>query len=179
MYDLVYGQLEAQNAVGMIDDFMEIFIPEIEFEVMQKYGVGIVPYSVNAHKTFCFTHGGMVAYETLDGRKIVQTYFDQEDTRAYIKDVYSFTVYDLIMGIMGLIPITAPFASPLCLIQTIVNSTTRDDINNADDRAQITTIEDPDYGPVSAACGWYNYPMSIRYNMDNCQSLEEVFFPAK
>ena len=30
MYSLVYGQLEAQDAVDMIDSYMDIFVPEIQ-----------------------------------------------------------------------------------------------------------------------------------------------------
>ena len=179
VYDLIYEQLEAQNAVHMIDAFMDIYTPEIEFEVMQKYNMGITPYSVNAYKTFNFPNGGMVAYETLDGRKIVETYFDEDATKEYIKDNLSFTVYNILLQMIGFIPEMKPYVTGLCILHTTINTSIREDIANADDYARVTSIEDPDLGMVSAARGWYEHPMSIRYNMDTCQNLEETFFPAR
>lgn len=176
VYNLVYAQLEAQNAVHMIDDFMEIFAPEIEFEIMQKYNQ-VVPYSVNATQKYYFPHGGMVAYETLDGRHIVETYYTAADTANYILSVPSFRVYDLLLIIIGKIPKLDNVSIAMTLLDIFINELIKNEIRAADSYSQVIEIEDPDLGFVSAARGWTSHDMSIAYNWDTCQNVQTEFFP--
>ncbi len=179
MYDLVYGQLEAQNAVDMIDDFMEIFIPEIEFEVMQKYGMGIVPYGTNGNRIFMFTHGGAVRYRTESGNEILATYLDEGDTTSYLLQKNDITLREIFVGVMGEYFDGTAFGAWFKVISAIdiaVDLAVRNDIQSAGGYARIIAIEDPDAGPVVVTYGWYTYP-TVTYS-DSVEILHREFFPA-
>ena len=161
----------------MIDDFMEIFAPEIEFEIMQKYNQ-VVPYSVNATQRFHFPNGGMVHYETESGNEIVATYYDKKDTEKYIQGRQKVTVRDVLLEILGEIPEYGKYFDALSLILTVIDLSVEADIDNAGGYARITSIYDPDSGMVSAAFGWTTYPMSMAYSASS-EILNCEFFPAK
>ena len=176
MYTLVYGQLEAQNAVGMIDDFMEIFIPEIEFEVMQKYGMGIVPYSTNGNRIFTFTYGGMVHYRTQSGNEIIAVYCDKEDTEAYIAKRDKVSVRDILLNVLSYVPEYGDYFDAISKLDAAVDAAVKQDIKDADGYARIISMHDSDGKEVSTAFGWDTYPTAT-YS-DTVEILNREFFPA-
>ena len=119
VYDLVYEQLEAQDAVDMIDSYMDIFIPSIEFEVMMKYNNGMIPYD---DRMCVFAYGGMVSFTKVsNGDEVVDTYLDAENSYAYILEEDTLKVGDVLTMIIGYIPVLGTLTSTICNIQTIIS----------------------------------------------------------
>ena len=176
VYDLVYEQLEAQDAVDMIDSYMDIFIPSIEFEVMMKYNNGMIPYD---DRMCVFAYGGMVSFTKVsNGDEVVDTYLDAENSYAYILEEDTLKVGDVLTMIIGYIPVLGTLTSTICNIQTIISKTNKQSIKNANGFARITNIYNPSTGKKSSVCiGWSTHPTSDYYDIDECENFEREFFP--
>ncbi len=78
IFDLVYAQLEAQDAESMMPIYEAVLGPQIEANVRQKYGM-----LVERETQYIFEEGGILKYETL-GAYVLQTYMIPKDFEDYL-----------------------------------------------------------------------------------------------
>lgn len=78
IFDLVYAQLEAQDAESMMPIYEAVLGPQIEANVRQKYGM-----LAQTEEQYIFEEGGILKYETL-GAYVLQTYMIPNDFQEYL-----------------------------------------------------------------------------------------------
>ncbi len=78
IFDLVYAQLEAQDAESMMPIYEAILGPQIEANVRQEYGM-----LAQTEEQYIFEEGGILKYETL-GAYVLQTYMTPEKFDDYL-----------------------------------------------------------------------------------------------
>lgn len=166
IYATVREQLMAQNAIHMIDTYMEALAPQIEITVKERYNTtaaSIVPYSV-VRKVY-FPNGGMIAYTgKATGANVLSVYMTPDQFDKYIKEAgYSYTLGAIIEAALGYMPalgIAFAAISSLTLVATtaqVYNITHR--ANEADNGyAQTMSIQEPSGDTSSVLVYWEGHP---------------------
>lgn len=104
VWDDLYDQLAAQNALDGFELFQDFLRPEIESAVYDKYG--ITSQSVAAAsdtRTYSFPKGGMVSYSGSLNTDNVVLCMNKEDTLKYYYD-NTANFGDLLLSVLSFIP---------------------------------------------------------------------------
>lgn len=102
-YVSVYEQLEAQDALSLLDTYMNYFSKSIEASVKRKYGVDqpTVMGARSATVVAICEDGAVLTYEDPDtGCYVSSTHLDEEDTDTQLLS-YSRTPKEIILDIGG------------------------------------------------------------------------------
>lgn len=95
LFEIVYRQLEQQNATGMMPLYEEILTSEIEKEVKDRYSQRSEDEIMGTTTTL--TKGGIVAYTTSAGAQVATTYLLNTQTGSYQVG----TVFDAVMSYLA------------------------------------------------------------------------------
>ena len=87
----VYQQLDAQDALVLLDLYRQILEPEIRADVMEKYGLSAVSTEttrISGQKTYSLPYGGVITYlsefDDYAPTEVVATYLDRDRAYDYI-----------------------------------------------------------------------------------------------
>lgn len=150
----LYRQLEAQNALGLMDAFKQILSSRIENQVRAKYNTALTVKKSNADNSYYFPNGGYVVYTSFNAN-VVDTYLIPKDAQDYLID-NSYTVGDIIEGVVSFIP-GGQIVAVAALMQVITNNSAKRSIKAADGYAEVLAIVS---GAESGTyvSGWNNHP---------------------
>lgn len=84
LYETVYSQLEAQNALGLLDSFMNLLSPRVEGEVYAAYGVSTTSTMSAKTTSYNLRNGGVLHYTDFGGVDTLDTYYNSTQYRAYV-----------------------------------------------------------------------------------------------
>lgn len=155
IFNEVYQQLEAQNALSHMSAYEKILAPEIEMSVLAEYGISTYDAKYTA------PYGGLVAY-TIDGVDFGITYLDQMNSYYYILDTNSFHASDIIASILGYIPVIGGVFSAIFSLASIVNARALSSIKSCQGYAKIINTHDRYNGTDSSVVtGWTGHPIMI------------------
>lgn len=157
-YNAIYEQLEAQDALDMLDIFVQI---------CASTNPKIVPYGSDDDITNVNApYGGTMEYVTKDGSvrlDVAITHLDRDNTLYYVLSMQELKVSDVIIAILGYVPFIGPLASALGNARTVITAGTASSIKNAGGYAKLVTTARYD-GTVSIAEGWNRYPYMYLYD---------------
>jgi len=100
IFSSVYSQLKAQDALGLMDIYKEILIPEIEASVRSEYGPVVNSRSaVNSSSayTYALNRGGAIGYTSTLGATVLNTYLTPSQYAEYAGDE-SIVPYDFFLS---------------------------------------------------------------------------------
>lgn len=170
LHNIIYDQLERQNALEHLPIYEEILFPRIEYQVMCKYGniPNVVSsngddYSEYAH---CEAPNGGVATYTLERStniNCVETFLNREDTLYYLlnkDDSFSFTLETAISTLVGAIPNYGTAYSGLLGVLMVLDRATNDSINRAKGYTDILVVDQGGTGSYLIT-GWFQYPYMV------------------
>ena len=165
----LYGILREQNALEMLDIFEYVY---------NAKNPTIIPFRAEDDYTRVYApHGGTLEAE-LDVYGIqvdtASTYLNYDDTYYYVLDSQSLNAGDIILAILGYIPIVGPLASTIANQQMVVTSYSAELIKDAGGYAELTVTETID-GTIPAVLGWTQYPYMVQSNQNLVDINWEVF----
>lgn len=76
----VYEQLEAQDALSLMDIYVEILTPKIEASVLASYGVKTASTRASSYR---FANGGTLGYNSISDSVVLDTYYTKDQYTAY------------------------------------------------------------------------------------------------
>lgn len=156
-YTELYKQLEEQNALNLIDQFIEALDPIIENEIMLENDCAVTPYSTT--KTYTASKGCVLGYKNSIGGYVLSTYVLPEIGNKYIISKKTFTIATIANMYLGLIPSWGTAFSALFSLKLLALSSQSDSVKEAGGYAQIMNIRDAS-GIENATYirGWNTYP---------------------
>lgn len=160
LYEVIYEQLEAQNALELIGEFEAILYPNIESQVQAEFG-GVQPIGDDDEQRA--PYGGVVTYlSPIDGyqpSEVAITGLDYNNSYYYVLSSNSFTIGSIVETILGYIPYIGACASLAFSIRSWSTALSNNKILEADGYAQITNVYSPEFDTeASVVTGWDNYP---------------------
>lgn len=165
----IQEQLEEQNALEMLD---------IHEYIYRTTNPSLVPYGSDDEYTNVYApYGGMMEYQTrISGGKvnIANTYLDRNNTLYFVLEQQEMGVGDILLSIVGYIPLVGPLASTIANAKAIVNSAAATSIKNAGGYAQITVTEYND-GITTSVGGWTRHPYMYLYDLSAFDIRTTVF----
>lgn len=181
IYNTVYEQLEAQNALNLIDSFMAVYEPTVRCCVMEKYGMLDIAstYANNESISYYFPHGGTLCFtNTQLGSESVSLYLNRADTDKYILNSSSGTIYDLVLEILGHAPVFGFLFETVAKIKSVYDVAAKYNISKADGYSWTLNVYDPATGDSgSVVLGWQNYPTAT-INASTSSNVEYQVFPS-
>lgn len=160
VWEDLYNQLAAQNALDGLEFFKEALRPDIERIVYEKYNVLPISNMAEPRGTtyiYNFPNGGLVAYTGSLNTEQVVLCMNPQDTLEYVFDS-SATVGDMIISVLTFLPGTnlIGLAATAKLALTV---TAKNEIKAAGYYSKVITISwgsGAEYG--SYAYGWDTHP---------------------
>ena len=161
--DDVYLQLEAQDALVLLDVYEEYFLAEVTCEVMSEYG--IEPY-LEGKITYTLENGGAISYlssiPNAQPTEVLVTCLERQRTLDYILDSYSFSINTIIETILGGLGSIGDMSGPLLTMNSIVDSLALTSIDNANGYTKIVNTYSREYGTTASVVrGWDDPPFVV------------------
>lgn len=106
-------------------------------------------------------------YKTrINGRdaNVANSYLDRDNTLYFVLGQQELGVGDVLLSIVGYIPLVGPLASVASNAKAIVNSENAKAIKNAGGYAQITMTKYINDGATTTVSGWTRYPYMYLYD---------------
>ncbi|WP_312159588.1 hypothetical protein [Oscillibacter sp.] len=100
IFSSVYSQLKAQDALGLMDIYKEILIPEIEASVRSEYGPVVNSRSAassGSDYTYWLPSGGSIGYTSTFGTTVLATFLTPSQYAEYAGD-QSIVLYDFFLS---------------------------------------------------------------------------------
>lgn len=163
LYADIYNQLEAQNALYLYDDFVQMLVPAND-----NYYPATRSTS-NTSTSYDAPYGGVIHYfndYTYQGdrgyKECTIVYMDKQDTKDYLADQYG-NVGDLVGCVLGFVPGWIPTVIGLASLSNVVtNIYSKKSIKAAGGYAKVSTIYDSISGSSpTVAVGWDNYSQIV------------------
>lgn len=175
IFDSVYKQLEAQDAVGLMDIYIEILTPKIEAEVLSCYGVEMTSARST---TYTLSNGGAIGYDGISDAVVLDVYYTAEQYREYqnahtdaaeglksftIKGVFSYLVEALnIKDMVSSISKWGSIFDALVSLKSWSDELAQKNVNNADGYAEIINVSAAGGTETgSTVIGWDNHPKAV------------------
>ena len=165
----IQEQLAEQDALEMLD------IHEYIYSTTNSINV---PYGSEDEYTNVYApYGGMMEYVTRKNGKtldVANTYLDRVNAYYFILTQQEVGIGDVVIAILGYIPLVGPLASTIANAKAIINSGTATSIKNAGGYAQIILTKAYDGTAVSIE-GWTRYPYIYLYDLQALNIRTTVF----
>lgn len=149
----VYQQLEAQDALSLMETVQEALRPDIEANVRARYGVNVSTYAATSYR---FPNGGYVAYRSTLGTNVIKMGLNQEDTKTLLID-NTYSVSGIFLALMGTMPAFGLWFGAIGVAQAVANYTAKKDIDAANGYSTVLYVEADDGDRGTVISGWYSY----------------------
>ncbi len=150
----IYEQLESQGKLDTLDTHLEIH--------QALNSSKVVPYGDDDEYVNVYApHGGVLQYEKWKpspSTYVGVTYLNRDDTLYYVFSAQELKVEDVVLSVLGYVPIVGALASAYSNAVAVVTSGTATSIKNAGGYAQIVTSTGEYQGESTTASGWTKYP---------------------
>ena len=103
VWEDLYNQLAAQDALDGMEYFKDALRPEIESAVRAKYS-NVSLSSVSTTLQYNFPNGGMVCYDGALNTKNIEVFMTREQTLKYYWETTGVALSDYVEFVLGLIP---------------------------------------------------------------------------
>lgn len=200
----VYRQLEAQDALVLLESYEGIVRKHAEQTVYNKYGISTNAIYYRAEFGGFEHYFNELSYGTLPTEMSV-TYLTDPRTSMYLVGDLSLSTQDILIMILGVVPWDDVFTVPdpnsisslspiseaatpkgvfsistlmaiALALPNIVDAYIKDSIAAADMKAKIITSESLEYGTTAnVILGWDDYPVITR--IDDAVDYNIVYFP--
>ncbi len=165
----VYQQLDAQDALVLLDLYRQILEPEIRADVMEKYGLSAVSTEttrISGQKTYSLPYGGVITYlsefDDYAPTEVVATYLDRDRAYDYIflgkNDTTTdtdFVVGTIIQEAVGNIPYVSGIANILFFLESLADSSIKSSISSANGYAKVINTRSREFNTsASVVTGW-------------------------
>lgn len=179
IYNIVYKQLEAQDALNLIDSFMAIYEPAVRYSTMEEYGLLDIA-SIHAEDElveYYFPHGGIFSCtHTQLGSESTSLFLNRADTDKYILNSNSGTIYDIALEILGHVPVFGFLFETTAKVKSIYDAAAKFNISQADGYSWTLNVYDPATDESgSVILGWKDYPMHTVNAATSADIRYEVF----
>ena len=173
----VYEQLEAQDALEYLPVYEDILYSQVEWQIRQST---IANLSVNefaeraGYLYWYFPYGGTGSYKYNNGSiEVAVTCLDYDNSYYYILSQNVVTAYDIIMSILGYIPVIGTVFSSLVNLETLVTSSANASIIDANGYAMIVSTKySSDETSASVLMGWSDAPYYILHDGSSNRQYE-------
>lgn len=173
IFTSVYEQLKEQDALGLMDIYVEILTPRIEATVYASYGLESV--ATQASDAY-FYNGGTVGYTNFNA-DVLDTYFTAEQYRSYMnensdvlagaKDFvtssavdYIIKKYNLSLNYAAVIGGWGVVFGMLMAASVAVTESAKKSVNSADGYASIISVSTAGGAEKGTTIiGWKNHPI--------------------
>ena len=160
-YAELYRQLDEQNALEFMNQFIAVLDPQIEAEVklLNENSNSASMHSTNDYR-LTFLDGGVTGYRNSIGANILSTYILPEASEKYIVEESTLTIGALVAIFLGYIPAWGSAMAGLFSLALTVTASQSSSIQAADGYAQVMNISDA--AGIEAASyvrGWTTYPI--------------------
>lgn len=164
----VYHQLEAQDALVLLDIYRQIVEQEIRSSVMVKdVGVTVkaIPDADSGERSYTLTNGGIVAYlsefDDYKPTEVVVTCMDRNRAYDYILEANSCVIGDVARDALGYVPCIGGISSFLFSLETVANTSSLASVRNANGYAKIINTYSREFGTsASVLMGWDTHPIT-------------------
>lgn len=175
LYNSVYEQLDEQNALDMLDDYMTILAPN------HSVGEPIVRGDDDEIPNIRAPYGGSVQYVYTEGyetREVSVECMDYDNTYHYIlSSSASISAEDILFDLLGYVPYLSIALSLAQKINLVCNQAAYNSIAAANGYGQIVSIYNrTTQASSSVLTGWYSHPW-IYVNVNNPQNVNFTLFP--
>lgn len=166
----IQEQLEEQNALEKLD---------IHEYIYRTTNPSLVPYGYDDEYTNIYApYGGVMEYKTRLNRRdvnVANSYLDRDNTLYFVLGQQELGVGDVLLAIVGYIPLVGPLASMVSNAKATINSANATSIKNAGGYAQITMTQYVNDGTTTTVSGWTRYPYMYLYDPSASNIRTQVF----
>lgn len=144
IYQDIYQQLEAQNATGLMDEFVAELTPDIEQHINSKYGLLVAQPASSNSLTYVLDGGGVMKYVSTFDTHVVRTCLLPHQSAKHIIPGEIFSILEIIAGISG--ATQSPWGGIFAVLINMYISLSvsqNNTIEANDGYAQIVTISTP------------------------------------
>ena len=172
-WNAIYEQLEAQNALDMLDIFVQIY---------SSTNPGAVLYGDFDEITSVYAEfGGTMEYTTRQNNAKIDvaiTHLDKDHTLYYVLDSYRIKPEKIILAILGYLPFVGPIASTISNAEAIMTSQAANSIINASGYSKLVTTSYTGGGVVTTVAGWDRYPYMYLHDT-SALNIKTTVFPKR
>ena len=167
----IYEQLAVQEKLDMFDVHLEI---HKSLNLSQIIPYGDEDEYTNVHAP----HGGVLQYEKWrpsPSTYVAVTYLDFDDSYYYVLSTQELDVSDVVLSILGYIPIVGTLAGMYSDAVAVITAGTAASIKDADGCTQIVTSTGEYQGESTTVSGWARYPY-MYLNEDYVTDIRSTVF---
>ena len=160
IYEEVYAQLEAQDALVLLDTCLDILIPQMEASIYQKYNLDISTYGNPTKELYEFPYGGVITYvQKGSSTEVTEVCMIPDDAKTKLAEGAEYTIYNLILAVLGYIPPYGGMLSTAILMKEIMTAPQIQAIKKCNWYTLVLKIADPISGARAAVTmGWEGHP---------------------